>query len=61
MINALINLGTAYYNNFQLAYAKGCFYDAISYFGDDKNNDRRYEYIIQMLEKIENEELKNDW
>lgn len=60
LINALINLGIAYYNNFQLAYAKGCFYDAISYFGDDKNNDRRYEYIIQMLEKIENEELKND-
>lgn len=49
IINALINLGSAYYNSKQYPRAKEILQKALNYFGDEKQNDRRYLAIVSTL------------
>lgn len=53
LINALINLGTAYFQNQQYKLARKVLEEALIYFKGDKFNDRRYVYIKNILEQIE--------
>ncbi|MDD3279377.1 MAG: hypothetical protein PHG16_10935, partial [Lachnospiraceae bacterium] len=56
LINSLVNLGTAYFQNQQYNLAKNLFKETMAYFKEDKNTDTRYIYIENMLHEIEQNE-----
>ena len=52
LLNALLNLGTAYYNNKEYDISKRTFYELLDFLGEDKENDVRGKYAKEYLEKI---------
>lgn len=54
IINALLTLGLFYYNRNNLEKAKATLESALPYFGNEKENDRRYLAICNMLQEFQN-------
>lgn len=52
IINALLTVGFLYYDQQQYSMAKEFFEQAIPYFGSEKETDRRYVKIMELLKEI---------
>ena len=56
LINALLNLGTVYYNNKDYNTAEHIFIELLNSLGETKEEDSRGIYAIEYLEKIQGRE-----
>lgn len=56
LINALLNLGTVYYNNKDYNAAEHIFIELLNFLGENKEKDNRGIYAMEYLEKIQRTE-----
>ena len=55
LINALLNLGTAYFNNKEYDISKRTFYELLDFLGNNREVDSRGMYAMDYIKKIEGE------